>query len=62
MGRYNFGEKVEYWAVIRGTVVMVLTGFMLWNPIATTSLLPGAFIPAAKAARGGRLCWRCSRS
>lgn len=53
MGRYNFGEKVEYWAVIWGTVVMVLTGFMLWNPIATTSLLPGAFIPAAKAAHGG---------
>jgi formate dehydrogenase gamma subunit len=53
MGRYNFGEKVEYWAVIWGTVVMVLTGFMLWNPIATTSFLPGQFIPAAKAAHGG---------
>jgi len=53
MGRYNFGEKVEYWAVIWGTVVMVLTGFMLWNPIATTSILPGQFIPAAKAAHGG---------
>jgi len=53
MGRYNFGEKVEYWAVIWGTVVMVITGFMLWNPIATTSFLPGEFIPAAKAAHGG---------
>ncbi|HHY55484.1 MAG TPA: cytochrome C [Chloroflexi bacterium] len=53
MGRYNFGEKIEYWAVIWGTVVMVITGFMLWNPIATTSFLPGQFIPAAKAAHGG---------
>ena len=53
MGRYNFGEKVEYWAVIWGTVVMAITGFMLWNPIATTSFLPGEFIPAAKAAHGG---------
>ncbi|MBE2237198.1 MAG: cytochrome C [Caldilineaceae bacterium] len=53
MGRYNFGEKVEYWAVIWGTVVMVITGFMLWNPISTTSILPGEFIPAAKAAHGG---------
>ncbi|HAJ36916.1 MAG TPA: cytochrome C [Chloroflexi bacterium] len=53
MGRYNFGEKIEYWAVIWGTVVMVLTGFMLWNPIATTTFLPGQFIPAAKAAHGG---------
>ena len=53
MGRYNFGEKIEYWAVIWGTVIMVITGFMLWNPIATTQLLPGQFIPAAKAAHGG---------
>lgn len=53
MGRYNFGEKVEYWAVIWGTVIMVITGFMLWNPIATTNFLPGQAIPAAKAAHGG---------
>jgi cytochrome b subunit of formate dehydrogenase len=53
MGRYNFGEKLEYWAVIWGTVVMVITGFMLWNPIATTTFLPGEWIPAAKAAHGG---------
>jgi formate dehydrogenase gamma subunit len=51
--RYNFGEKAEYWAVIWGTVIMVITGFMLWNPIATTQFLPGQFIPAAKAAHGG---------
>lgn len=53
MPRYNFGEKVEYWAVIWGTVIMVITGFMLWNPIATTNFLPGQVIPAAKAAHGG---------
>ena len=51
--RYNFGEKVEYWAVIWGTVIMILTGFMLWNPIATTTFLPGQAIPVAKAAHGG---------
>lgn len=53
MGRYTFGEKAEYWAVIWGTVIMILTGFVLWNPIATSRLLPGEFIPAAKAAHGG---------
>lgn len=53
MGRYNFGEKVEYWAVIWGTVVMIITGFMLWNPIATAHVLPGQLIPASKAAHGG---------
>ena len=36
-----------------GTVVMVATGFMMWNPISTTKFLPGEFIPAAKAAHGG---------
>lgn len=51
-GRYTFEEKAEYWAFAWGTVIMVLTGFMMWNPIATTSLLPGQFIPAAKAAHG----------
>jgi formate dehydrogenase gamma subunit len=53
MGRYTFGEKIEYWAVIWGTVVMILTGFLLWNPIAATNFLPGQAIPAAKAAHGG---------
>lgn len=53
MAKFNFGEKIEYWAVVWGTGVMILTGFMLWNPIATTQMLPGAIIPAAKAAHGG---------
>lgn len=51
--RYNFGEKAEYLAVVWGTVVMVITGFMMWNPIATTKFFPGSFIPAARAAHGG---------
>ncbi|HET7091182.1 MAG TPA: cytochrome b/b6 domain-containing protein [Anaerolineae bacterium] len=51
-GRYGFEEKLEYWAVVWGTLIMVLTGFMLWNPIATTSILPGEVVPAAKIAHG----------
>jgi cytochrome b subunit of formate dehydrogenase len=53
MGRYTFEEKMEYWALIWGTIIMGITGFMMWNPIATTKLLPGEIIPAAKAAHGG---------
>ena len=53
MPRYTFAEKLEYWALIWGGVIMVVTGFMLWNPLITTRLLPGQFIPAAKAAHGG---------
>ena len=52
-GRYNYAEKAEYLAVVWGILIMGLTGFFMWNPIATTSWLPGQFIPAAKAAHGG---------
>ncbi|HEU5318324.1 MAG TPA: cytochrome b/b6 domain-containing protein, partial [Chloroflexota bacterium] len=52
-GRYTYGEKVEYWAFVWGTLVMTVTGFMLWNPIGTARFLPGEVIPAAKAAHGG---------
>ncbi len=52
MPRYNFGEKAEYLAVVWGTVVMIITGFMMWNPIATTKFVPGVAIPAARAAHG----------
>jgi len=53
MGRYTFEEKMEYWAFVWGTIVMVATGFMMWNPISTAKFLPGQVIPAAKAAHGG---------
>jgi len=52
LGRFTFDEKVEYWAMMWGNLVMIITGFMLWNPIKTTDILPGVFIPAAKAAHG----------
>ena len=51
-GRYSYAEKMEYLAVVWGVVIMAITGFMMWNPILTTRLLPGQFIPAAKAAHG----------
>lgn len=52
-GRYSYAEKMEYLALIWGTIVMGLTGFMMWNPISTLRFLPGEAIPAAKAAHGG---------
>jgi len=53
MPRFNYAEKMEYWAFVWGTALMAATGFMLWNPIATAKIMPGSFIPAAKAAHGG---------
>jgi hypothetical protein len=32
---------------------MGLTGFLMWNPITAAKILPGDWIPAAKAAHGG---------
>ncbi|GIV66609.1 MAG: cytochrome b/b6 domain-containing protein [Chloroflexota bacterium] len=52
MDRYNFVEKAEYWAMVWGLVLMAVTGFMMWNPIATARILPGQAIPAAKVAHG----------
>jgi len=53
MGRYTFEEKMEYWAFVWGTIIMGISGFMMWNPVTTARILPGEFIPAAKAAHGG---------
>ncbi|MEJ2412921.1 MAG: cytochrome b/b6 domain-containing protein [Anaerolineales bacterium] len=52
-GRFTFDEKFEYWAFVWGTLVMGLSGFILWNPLAASRFLPGEIIPAAKAAHGG---------
>ena len=51
-GRYTFEEKAEYWALVWGTLIMAITGFMMWNPLTTVKILPGVVIPAAKAAHG----------
>jgi len=51
-GHYTFEEKFEYWALVWGTILMAVTGFFLWNPVTAAKYLPGAWIPAAKAAHG----------
>ncbi len=51
--RYDFRQKAEYWALVWGTVVMVITGLMMWFPVETTAFLPGEMIPAARAAHSG---------
>jgi cytochrome b subunit of formate dehydrogenase len=48
--RFDFRQKFEYWGLVMGAAVVILTGLMLLFPIATTSLLPGELIPAAQVA------------
>ncbi len=39
-GRYNFIEKFEYWAVAWGSLVMILTGFFMWQVELSLRLFP----------------------
>lgn len=48
-GRYDYRQKYEYWGLIFGTAIMVITGFILYMPILTSRFLPAELIPAAKA-------------
>jgi cytochrome b subunit of formate dehydrogenase len=38
--RFTYAEKIEYWAVVWGTVIMAVTGLMLWFPVLATQMLP----------------------
>jgi cytochrome b subunit of formate dehydrogenase len=48
-GRFNYAEKVEYWALVWGTVVMAVTGVMLWAKINVGNLLPRWWLDVATA-------------
>ena len=39
-GRFGYAEKVEYWAVVWGTVIMGITGLMIWFKMDVTRFLP----------------------
>jgi len=50
--RYDYKQKFEYWGVVVGGILMILTGLTLWFPTKVFHLipfLPGQIIPAAKA-------------
>lgn len=49
-GRYDYRQKFEYWGLIFGSVVMIISGFILYFPIVFSQVLPAALIPAAKVA------------
>jgi formate dehydrogenase subunit gamma len=48
--RYTYKEKFEYWGLVIGNVIMVLTGFILFFPVQAANVVPGQIIPAAKVA------------
>ncbi len=47
--RFSIDEKIEYWAMLWGTFVMIITGIIMWFPLAVTALFPGDVIPVSRA-------------
>jgi formate dehydrogenase gamma subunit len=47
-GRYDYSQKAEYWALIWGTIIMIITGVILWFPALATKILPSVLVPAAQ--------------
>ena len=40
IGRFGYAEKMEYWAVVWGTIIMGATGLAIWFKIDVTHHLP----------------------
>ena len=48
--RFDYKQKFEYWGLVVGNVVMVLTGVILIYPTLAARFFPGELVPAAKVA------------
>ncbi len=48
-GRFTYGEKAEYWALVWGTALMGLTGIMMWAKVWVGDLLSRAWVDVATA-------------
>jgi formate dehydrogenase gamma subunit len=46
--RFSVEEKLEYWALWWGAIIMGLTGIFQWYPSLVTQILPGMVIPMAR--------------
>ena len=48
--RYDYKQKFEYWGLVFGNIIMIMTGLILIYPTFVARLLPGQLVPAAKVA------------
>ncbi|MDO8567639.1 MAG: cytochrome b/b6 domain-containing protein [Dehalococcoidales bacterium] len=46
-GRYDYRQKFEYWGMMFGSMIIIITGFFLAFPVAVTRVLPGQVIAAS---------------
>ena len=49
IARFGYAEKAEYWAVVWGTIIMGLTGLMIWFKLGIFGVLPRWTIDIALA-------------
>jgi formate dehydrogenase gamma subunit len=45
--RFNYAEKMEYWALVWGTFVMALTGLIIWFKVVSASQVPRWWVDVA---------------
>jgi formate dehydrogenase gamma subunit len=47
IGRFGYAEKMEYWAVVWGTIIMGISGLIVWFKIDMTRFFPRWFVDVA---------------
>ncbi|NPA92746.1 MAG: hypothetical protein GXO56_03595, partial [Chloroflexi bacterium] len=47
--RFSIEEKMEYWALLWGQTLMIVTGLIMWFPVVFTWVLPGEAVPISRA-------------
>ena len=47
IGRFGYAEKMEYWAVVWGTIIMGVTGLMIWFKMDVTRFVPRWLVDVA---------------
>jgi formate dehydrogenase gamma subunit len=47
IGRFGYAEKMEYWAVVWGTIIMGATGLAIWFKMDVTRFLPRWLVDVA---------------
>lgn len=51
-GRFTYGEKAEYWALIWGSIIMIVTGSLLWATTQTIGMFTKLGFDIAKVIHG----------
>jgi len=46
--RYTYKQKFEYWNILMGGLLMIISGMILLFPVTVSRIMPGEVIPAAK--------------